>query len=162
MSMPSSQGDLSLLQNPQVQALLQAAIPARVAYNWTDGTPRVVPIWFHWNGEAFVLGTATASPKVKAITQNPRVALTIDEEGFPPRVLMARGNAAVEIVSGLLPEYEASAVRYLGEEQGRGWIGQATQMFPQMARITIRPDWVGFLDFQTRFPSAIARAMGGA
>jgi hypothetical protein len=28
-------------------------------------------------------------------------------------------------------------------------------MCPQMARITITPEWVGLLDFQTRFPSAL-------
>ena len=34
-------------------------------------------------------------------------------------------------------------------------------MSPQMARIGIRPEWVGILDFETRFPSAIAKRMGG-
>jgi hypothetical protein len=28
-------------------------------------------------------------------------------------------------------------------------------MFAEMARIAIRPEWVGVLDFQTRFPSAM-------
>jgi hypothetical protein len=32
-------------------------------------------------------------------------------------------------------------------------------MFSVMARIVIRPEWVGVLDFQTRFPSAIESAM---
>ena len=70
--------------------------PARFAYTWTDGTPRVVPIWFHWNGEAFVLGTPSTAPKLKALERNRRVALTIDENGFPARVLMARGEAKID------------------------------------------------------------------
>lgn len=45
--MPVTQGDLSLLQHPVAIELLQSNIPARLAYIWTDGTPRVVPIWFH-------------------------------------------------------------------------------------------------------------------
>ena len=28
-----------------------------------------------------------------------------------------------------------------------------------MARIFIRPDWVGVLDFEARFPNALERAM---
>jgi hypothetical protein len=28
-------------------------------------------------------------------------------------------------------------------------------MVPSMVRITITPDWIGLLDFQTRFPSAL-------
>jgi hypothetical protein len=30
----------------------------------------------------------------------------------------------------------------------------------QSARIAIRPDWVAILDFETRFPSALASKMG--
>lgn len=45
--MAGHQGDLALLNDPIAQALLQSTIPARLAYSWTDGTPRVVPIWFH-------------------------------------------------------------------------------------------------------------------
>lgn len=34
-------------------------------------------------------------------------------------------------------------------------------MFPQMARIVIQPEWVGILNFEQRFPSAIEAAMSG-
>jgi hypothetical protein len=34
-------------------------------------------------------------------------------------------------------------------------------MSPQMTRIKIQPEWVSILDFETRFPSAIAEAMSG-
>jgi hypothetical protein len=39
--MAGHQGDLALLNDPIAQALLQSTIPARLAYSWTDGTPRV-------------------------------------------------------------------------------------------------------------------------
>ena len=48
------QGDLGLLKHPVAQELLASKIPARLAYVWTDGTPRVIPIWYHWNGREFV------------------------------------------------------------------------------------------------------------
>ena len=38
------QGELQLLQHPASKELLLSTIPARLAYVWTDGTPRVVPI----------------------------------------------------------------------------------------------------------------------
>lgn len=50
-------------------------------------------------------------------------------------------------------------MRSMGEEQGRAWSAQIGQMFPQMARIAVRPPWVHIIDFPTRFPSGIARAM---
>jgi hypothetical protein len=34
-------------------------------------------------------------------------------------------------------------------------VKQLGGMVPQMVRITIKPEWVGVLDFQNRFPSAL-------
>ena len=159
--MPSQQGDPALLNEPVAQELLQSTTPARLAYISRDGTPRVVPIWFHWTGEAFVLATPLTAPKVKTLQANPNVALTIDGDVFPYKVLQVRGVARVETVDGVVPEYGLAAERYFGAEQGKAWIEQARAMFPQMARIVIRPEWVGILDFVKRFPSAIEAAMSG-
>lgn len=158
----SKQGDLSLLAHPLAQELLNSPIPARFAYTWKDGTPRVVPIWFHWNGEEIVLGSPPAAPKVMNLPDHSEVALTIDSNQWPYRALLIRGIAKVGMVEGVSPEYAAAAERYLGEEQGRAWVEQVRAMFAQMARISVRPTWVGFLDFETRFPSAIEAAMAGS
>ncbi len=160
--MPTTQGSLDLLQDPIAQRLLQAPIPARVAYTWLDGTPRVVPIWFHWGGQEIVLATPLDAPKVKALARDPKVALTIDEDKWPSKVLLVRGIATVTTVNGVVAEYAAAAERYFGPEQGRAWVVQAGNLMPQMARIAIRPEWVGVLDFEQRFPSALERAMARA
>ncbi len=157
--MPSQQGDLALLNAPVAQELLQSTIPARLAYISRDGTPRVVPIWFHWTGDVFVLGTPMTAPKVKTLQANPKVALTIDGNTFPYKVLQVRGTVQVETVEGVVPEYAIAAERYFGAEQGRAWIDQVRGMFPHMARIVVQPEWVGILDFEQRFPSAIEAAM---
>ena len=47
---PLPQGDLRLLETDLVRELLKAPIPVRMAYVARDGTPRVVPTWFHWTG----------------------------------------------------------------------------------------------------------------
>jgi hypothetical protein len=60
-----------------------------------------------------------------------------------------------------IAEYAASAERYFGQEQGQAWTGQVGGMFAQMARIVIEPEWVGIMDFEQRFPSAIEAAMAG-
>ena len=91
--MPVKQGDLELLQDPVSQELLQSKIPARLAYIAADGTPRVVPIWFHWDGREFVMATPPKAPKLKALAKNPKVALTIDDNAFPHKVLLVRGTA---------------------------------------------------------------------
>jgi len=153
--MPVKQGGLHLLQLPASQELLHSTIPARLAYVWTDGTPRVVPIWFHWNGRQIVMGTPTKAPKLKALAKNPKVALTIDGNTFPHKVLLLRGTAKLEPVKGIVPEYAMAADRYFGKEQGAVWVAQLASMIKDMVRITVTPEWVGLLDFETRFPSAL-------
>ena len=154
--MPVKQGDLGLLQHPTSRELLESKIPARLAYVWTDGTPRVIPIWFHWNGRELVMATPPKAPKLKALAKNPKVSLTIDDNMFPHKVLLIRGSARLQPVDGIVPEYIAAAERYFGREQGEAWIGQLRKMIPSMVKITITPEWVGLLDFQTRFPSALS------
>jgi Pyridoxamine 5'-phosphate oxidase len=154
--MPVQQGDLELLQHPVAQELLASRIPARLAYVWSDGTPRVIPIWFHWNGKEIVLGTPPKAPKLKVLGQNPKVSLTIDNDEFPHKVLLIRGTARLEPVDGIVPEYALAAERYFGPERGKAWVAHLNKMGGGMVRIAITPEWVGILDFQTRFPSALA------
>lgn len=152
----SAQGDLKLLNDPVAKALLESAIPARLAYNWTDGTPRVVPIWFHWDGEEIVMGSPPRAPKLKALRKNPRVAITIDDaSAWPYKVLSIRGMAKVETVPGVVKEYALGAERYLGEAAGKEFVQNVGGMFSEMGRISVRPEWVAILDFETRFPSAL-------
>ncbi|MDQ3780730.1 MAG: pyridoxamine 5'-phosphate oxidase family protein [Chloroflexota bacterium] len=159
MSTETPQGTLALLNDSVAQELLRSTIPARLAYTWYDGTPRVVPIWFHWTGDEVGLGGPPDAPKVKAIEERPAVALTIDSNGWPHKVLMIRGAAAVTFVDGVISEYALAARRYFGEEQGRARVDQVGSLVTEMARIAVRPAWVGIIDFETRFPSALAKRM---
>ena len=43
------------------------------------------------------------------------MALTIDDNTFPHKVLMVRGTASIEEVDGIVPEYALAATRYFGE-----------------------------------------------
>jgi len=157
--MTTKQGDVGLLKEPLAQRMLQSTVPARFAYNWSDGTPRVVPIGFHWNGSEIVLGTPVDAPKMKALHNGDAVALTIDSDTMPYNVLLIRGLVRTDVVDGVAPEYAAMCNRVMGEAGARAWLAQITAMFPQMARVFIQPTWVGILDFEERFPSAIERAM---
>jgi nitroimidazol reductase NimA-like FMN-containing flavoprotein (pyridoxamine 5'-phosphate oxidase superfamily) len=154
--MKVKQGDLALLQHPASQELLHSKIPARLAYVWTDGTPRVIPIWFHWNGHELVMGTPSKAPKLKALAKNPKVSLTIDNNEFPHKVLLVRGTARLEPVDGIVPEYAAAADRYFEPAQAQAWLAHLRTLVSSMVRITITPEWVGLLDFKTRFPSALS------
>ena len=155
-------GDPNLIRHPIAQELLQAAIPVRLAYIALDGTPRVVPMQFHWTGEEVVVNSWPDDLKVTAIQAHPQVTLTLDTAEPPFRVLQIRGTAAITIMDGQSPEMAAAAKRYLGEDAGQAWLDGAARLSPQTARIAIRPAWVDVLDFETRFPSGLERRMAGA
>jgi nitroimidazol reductase NimA-like FMN-containing flavoprotein (pyridoxamine 5'-phosphate oxidase superfamily) len=150
------QGSVDLLQHPAAQELLHSKIPARMAYVWMDGTPRVVPIWFHWNGREIVMATPPRAPKLKALKKNPKISLTIDENDFPQKVLLIRGTARLEPVEGIATEYAAAADRYFDAEQAEAWLSQLRTLISSQVRIIVTPEWVGLLDFETRFPSALS------
>ncbi len=149
------QGDVSLLEDPVAQELLESTIPARLAYVWTDGSPRVVPIYFRWTGKEIVMASPPKAPKLRALRSNSAVALTIDGSTWPYRVLLIRGNADVNVVTDVDPDYALACERYMGEEGGRAWVAGLSGK--PMARVSVQPEWVGILDFENRFPSALSQ-----
>ena len=157
--MPGKQGDVGLLQEPVAQQLLQSKGPAHLAYNWRDGTPRVIPIGFHWNGEEVVLTTAVDAPKTKVLTNGTKVALSIDSDSRPARVLLIRGTVRVDTVEGIAPEHAAMLRRTTSAEGAEVALAHAAALYPHMTRIFIHPEWVGLLDFEKRLPSATERAI---
>lgn len=50
--------------------------------------------------------------------------------------------------------------RYLATEGADAYLAQIERPGTRMARIAVRPTWVGVLDFQTRLPSPLGGIMG--
>src|SRR5215217_310506 len=150
----------TVLTDPVAEWLLAAAIPARLSYTGLDGTPRVVPIWFHWTGDEIVMAGPPDAPKIAALQTRPEVALTIDGNEWPYKVLLVRGIATVDVVDGVAPEYRLAARKHFGDVQGDAWADQVGGMMAQTGRIAVKPTWAKVLDFETRFPEALARRMG--
>ena len=144
-----------IFDDPVSQDLLHSPALARMAYLGKDGGPRVVPVGYLWDGTAFIVCTATNAPKVKALTDRPAVALTVDTETFPPHVLLVRGTASVDIVDGVPDEFLAASAKAVPEDQLVDFEAQARSTYPAMARIRIAPRWAKVLDFETRLPKAV-------
>ena len=99
-----------VLNRPLSRELLDRPL-TRLAYVAKDGTPRVIPIAFVWNGAEVVVVTPTNAPKLASLRANPAVALTIDTEDHPPKILLMRGQAELDVVDGIPDEYlQANAV----------------------------------------------------
>jgi hypothetical protein len=157
MSKPPMQPDEinEVLSRPMSQELLARDL-ARLAYVAKDGTPRTIPIGFSWNGTEIVMCTATNAPKLPALRHNPAVALTIDTEVHPPKILLIRGRAELDVVEGIPAEYlEMNGSYQMTPEQRAEWEVEVHALYDGMVRIVVTPTWAKLIDFETTLPSAV-------
>ena len=145
-----------VLNRPISQELLARDL-TRLAYVAKDGTSRNVPIGFTWNGSEIVMTTAKNAPKLPALRNNPTVALTIDTEVHPPKILLIRGRVELDVVDGIPDEYfEASGTYEMTPEQRVEWeAGVRSLYYDGMVRIIVTPTWAKLIDFETTLPSAV-------
>jgi hypothetical protein len=144
-----------VLNRPISQELLARDL-ARLAYIAKDGTPRNVPMGFVWNGSQIVMCTARNAAKLPALRNNPMVALTIDTEVHPPKILFIRGRAELDVVEGIPDEYlEASGTYQMTPEQRVTWEAEIRSLYDGMVRIVVTPTWAKLIDFETTLPSAV-------
>lgn len=151
-----------VLAEPISQELLGSSIPTRLAYTGLDGEPRAIPIGSWWTGEHLEMATVPTSAKVKALRRNPRVAITIDTEArWPPRVLLIRGAARLELVDGVPRSYIDASRPLVPAEHFAGWEQGVRELYEQMVLITVEPDWAKLLDFETTLPKAVEDLIRG-
>ncbi|MFD8974113.1 MULTISPECIES: pyridoxamine 5'-phosphate oxidase family protein [unclassified Streptomyces] len=144
-----------ILNRPVSRELLARDI-TRLAYVAEDGTPRAIPIGFSWNGTEIVMCTPTNAPKLAALRRNPAVALTIDTEVHPPKILLLRGRAELDLVEGIPDEFLQSNGAYtMTPEQRTEWEAEVRALYDEMVRIVVTPTWAKMIDFETTLPSAV-------
>jgi hypothetical protein len=146
---------VEILAKPYAQQLLNGPEPARMAYIGLDGDPRVIPIGFWTEGEQILMATVPKSAKVAALRNNPKVALTIDQGAFPPKVLLIRGTAEVELVEGIPEGYLTAGHKVMTDDQYPQWVDGVRALYDEMVVITITPTWAKLLDFETTIPQAV-------
>jgi hypothetical protein len=128
----------------------------RLAYVAKDGTPRSIPIGFTWNGSELVMCTSKNAPKLAALRHNPAVALTIDTEVHPPKMLLIRGQAELDVVEGIPDEYLQMNGSYeMTAEQRVEWEAEVRSLYDGMVRIVVTPTWAKLIDFETTLPTAV-------
>ncbi|MEV5716495.1 pyridoxamine 5'-phosphate oxidase family protein [Amycolatopsis mediterranei] len=145
----------AVLAKPLSRELLARDL-TRLAYVAQDGTPRSIPMAFTWNGSEIVLCTSKNSLKLPSLRANPAVALTIDTEVHPPKILLIRGRAELDVVDGIPEEFLQMNGSYeMTPEQRVEWEREVRSLYDGMVRIVITPTWAKLIDFETTLPSAI-------
>jgi hypothetical protein len=148
-----------ILNHPTSRELLARDL-TRLAYVAKDGTPRSIPIAFTWNGAEIVLCTPKNAPKLPSLRRHPEVALTIDTEVHPPKILLIRGHADLDPVEGIPDEYlQMNGTYCMTPEQRVEWEAEVRSLYDGMVRIVITPTWAKLIDFETTLPTAVEELM---
>jgi hypothetical protein len=144
-----------VLSRPLSQELLSQGM-TRLAYVAKDGTPRNIPIGFTWNGSHVVMCTAKNAAKLWSLRRNPAVALTFDTEEHPPKLLLVRGRAELDVVDGIPEEFvSANGGTKMTPQQRAQWETEVRSLYDGMVRIVVTPTWAKLIDFETTLPSAV-------
>ncbi|HSP29939.1 MAG TPA: pyridoxamine 5'-phosphate oxidase family protein [Ilumatobacteraceae bacterium] len=106
----------------------------------SDGPPLVVPVWYSYEpgGDVEVL-TSASSTKGRLAAAAGRASLCAQQEELPYKYVSVEGPVEIDELgddakAAVLP----MAIRYLGEEMGRGYAAGHTAS--DEIRIRIRPD----------------------
>jgi len=94
------------------------------------------------------------------LRRNPAVALTIDTEAHPPRVLLIRGQAELDVVDGIPEEYfQWNGTYEMTPEQRTEWEAEVRSLYDGMVRVVVTPTWAKLIDFETSLLTAIEELM---
>ena len=85
------------------------------------------------------------------------VALTIDTEVHPPKVLLIRGRAELDFVDGIPDEYlQVTSTYEMTPEQRVEWEAEVRSLYHEgMVRIVVTPTWAKLIDFESTLQSAV-------
>jgi Pyridoxamine 5'-phosphate oxidase len=115
---------------------------ARLACLKPDGSPYIVPTWYHWDGEAFWVVPRARSAWAEYMSRDPRVALVVDEPAPPIRKVICEGMAEVveTPVGPYLENGEKSIWNQIGEQHtGPRYLGEKAREY--RGSVNVEPCW---------------------
>lgn len=123
----------------QHDAFLRDTRIAKLVTLYADGSPTVVPIWYEWDGEHARMFTSRGSEKVRRITSDPRVCLSVEEGvGVAEAWVTIEGTAMVEEDGGI-ELARRLARRYYEPRQAEDAITRWEAMADQWVVLVITP-----------------------
>jgi Pyridoxamine 5'-phosphate oxidase len=117
-SSESWRGKVGQLDREELDAFLAEGRIARLACIDEEGWPYVVPCWQEWDGEGFWVIPRKKSAWAGYLRQEPRCAITVDEDGTLRKVIAQCTAKLVEepnVGGRWVPIAERMSLRYLGE-----------------------------------------------
>ena len=82
---------------PKVSQLVEQVAATRFAFVvGPTGTPQPSPVWYHWDGQTFLIYSQPDAAKLRNIGRQPSVALTFDGDGRGGDIIIITGRAVID------------------------------------------------------------------
>jgi len=104
----------------EIQSRLKKDLVIWFATVSTDGQPQVVPVWFLWDNDSFLIYSAPGL-KVRHVEGNPKVQLHLNTDEAGDVVIRVTGRAKIvrsEVPANKNPAYVR---KYRDQIKGFGW-----------------------------------------
>lgn len=109
---------------------------AHLATLMTDGSPQVTPIWVDHDGNFILVNTVEGRLKLRNVSRDTRVAISITDQKDPYTMVAIRGKAVSITTKGADEHIEKLSIKYLGRKYPWRSPGQKRTI------IKIRPEHV--------------------
>ena len=109
-----------------------------------EGWPSIIPVWYHYDGESFLLAARSKARWLVNIEGDPRVSALVDTCEAPYTRVIVRGEAEIADRSWL-GDWQPWAIRYLGEETDQRYYDETKHIPRVLVRIAPREitTWAG-------------------
>jgi uncharacterized protein len=132
--------DMKAFTETERQEFLAGKHVAVLSVEAVNGRPPAsVPIWYGYApGGHILLNTGASARKARLIERAGAVTLVVQREEMPYQYVVVEGTVIETTTPTPLEVREAIAIRYLGEEGGRAFVGSLAEQGSVL--FTIRPD----------------------
>ena len=111
------------MSQEMIGEFLQEKRIATLGVNRDDGPPQLVPIWYQYDGEVIWMASEKRVSKIENIKRNPRVSLSVNDDTFPYKGVVAYGKVTL-VEENVQEGRRAIFRRYLGETEGDAYAAQ--------------------------------------
>jgi PPOX class probable F420-dependent enzyme len=105
--------------------LLHTPATCYLATLMPDGSPQLTQTWVDTDGLHVLINTVQTHQKVRNVTRDPRVALTVSDPARPSRYTEVRGRVVEMTTAGAADHIEVLSQRYTGRPYP--WFGGRDQ-----------------------------------
>lgn len=102
---------------PEVEKLFKDKNFASFATLRKDGSPQVSPVWVDYDNGNILINTTEGTKKVRNVSNNPIVALSVTDSSNPYTHVSVRGRIVEKANEGADAHIDKMAKKYLGLEK---------------------------------------------